>query len=81
MNVGEMQRTLSRKAEQASDHRFDDLYSLLWHRYWLRLAHAHVEQNVGSKTAGCDGIDMACFNQNLEDNLSTRDPKAGGTAA
>src|SRR6516225_2678618 len=55
MNVGEMQRLLSLKAEQVPNHRFDDLYSLLCHRDWLRLAHAYVEQNAGSKTAGCDG--------------------------
>jgi group II intron reverse transcriptase/maturase len=71
MNVGEMQRLLSRKAEQAPNHRFDDLYSLLCHRDWLRLAHAYVEQNAGSKTAGCDGIDMAYFNEELERNLET----------
>src|SRR5690348_16528648 len=69
MNVGEMQRLLSRKAEQDPNHRFDDLYSLLCHRDWLRLAHAYVEQNAGSKTAGCDGIDMEYFNRDLEGNL------------
>src|SRR5262249_20278218 len=35
----------------------------------LRLAHAYVAQNAGSKTAGCDGIDMDYFNQDLEKNL------------
>lgn len=69
MNVGEMQRLLSLKAEQDPGHRFDDLYSLLCHQDWLRLAHAYVEQNAGSKTAGCDGIDMEYFNEDLEGNL------------
>jgi RNA-directed DNA polymerase len=69
MNVGEMQRLLGLKAEQAPNHRFDDLYSLLCHRDWLRLAHAYVAQNAGSKTAGCDGIDMEYFNRDPEGNL------------
>ncbi len=36
---------------------------------WLRLAHDYVAQNAGRKTAGCDGVDMACFDENLEGNL------------
>src|SRR5262245_46818999 len=58
MNVGEMQRSLSRKAEREPKHQFGDLYSLLGNMNWLRLAHAYVAQNAGSKTAGCDGLDM-----------------------
>jgi group II intron reverse transcriptase/maturase len=69
MNVGEMQRLLSLKAEQESNHKFDDLYSLLCNEDWLRLAHKYVEQNAGSKTAGCDGIDMDHFDDDLEDQL------------
>src|ERR1043165_611215 len=69
MNVGEMQRTLSLKAEREPDHQFDDLYGLLEKRDWLRLAHAYVEQNAGSKTAGCDGVDMYEFTSDLENNL------------
>jgi RNA-directed DNA polymerase len=69
MNVGEMQRTLSLKAERAPSHKFDDLYGLLWNMDWLRLAHAHVERNAGSKTAGCDGLDMYDFTCDLENNL------------
>jgi RNA-directed DNA polymerase len=71
MNVGEMQRKLSLGAEQDKSLRFYDLYHLLYDRDWLRLAHAHVAQNAGSITAGCDGIDMGLFDANLEENLAT----------
>src|SRR5262249_39553558 len=70
MNVGEMQRLLSRKAEQAPNHQFDDLYSLLWNRDWLRLAHRYVQQNAGSMTAGCDGVDMDYFDEDAEGHLT-----------
>jgi group II intron reverse transcriptase/maturase len=69
MNIGEMQRLLSCKAEREPNHQFGDLYSLLHDADWLRLAHDRVEQNTGSKTAGCDGITMAGFNDDLENNL------------
>ncbi len=69
MNVGEMQRCLSLKAERQPNHRFDDLYSLLCNGDWLRLAHRYVQQNAGSKTAGCDGIDMEYFDSDLERQL------------
>lgn len=71
MNVGEMQRKLSQWAAQDKNRRFNDLYSLLCDPEWLRLAHDHVVQNTGSKTAGCDGINMAEFDTNLEDNLQS----------
>ena len=69
MNVGEMQRKLSPWAEQDKGHKFFDLYHLLYDKEWLRLAHDYVKQNAGSKTAGCDGIKMSVFDENLEDNL------------
>ena len=69
MNVGGMQRMLSTKAERSPEHRFDDLYNLLYDRDWLRLAHDHVAQNAGSATAGCDGINMKDFDKDLERNL------------
>ena len=69
MNVGEMQRLLSLKAEGEPNHKFDDLYSLLCNGDWLRLAHEYVQQNAGSKTAGCDGVDMDYFDENAEGNL------------
>ncbi len=69
MNIGEMQRKLSLWATQDKNLRFFDLYHLLYDRDWVRLAHAYVKQNAGSVTAGCDGIDMALFDENREGNL------------
>jgi RNA-directed DNA polymerase len=69
MNVGEMQRKLSQWAERDKKHRFFDLYHLIYDADWLRLAHDHVKQNAGSKTAGCDGLRMSSFDERLEENL------------
>jgi RNA-directed DNA polymerase len=69
MNIGEMQRRLSVKAEGSKSHAFDDLYALVCHADWLRLAHDRVTRNAGSRTAGCDGINMRAFDENLESNL------------
>jgi RNA-directed DNA polymerase len=69
VNVGEMQRKLSLWAEQDKEHKFFDLYHLLYDKDWLRLAHDHVAQNAGSVTAGCDGIDMTAFDEERESNL------------
>ena len=69
MNVGEMQRKLSLWATEHPNHSFGDLYSLMYDRDWLRLAHDHVMQNSGSITAGCDGITMSQFDENLAENL------------
>jgi RNA-directed DNA polymerase len=69
MDTGDMQRKLSVWAEQDKNHRFFDLYHLLYDRDWLRLAHDHVAQNAGSVTAGCDGITMQLFDKDLEGNL------------
>jgi retron-type reverse transcriptase len=69
MNVGEMQRKLSLWAEQDKGRTFYGLYKLLYDMDWLQLAHDYVSHNAGSKTAGCDGINMKLFNENLEVNL------------
>ena len=69
MNVGEMQRKLSLWAEQNKERKFYGLYDLLYDRDWIRLAHDYVKQNAGSVTAGCDGIDMKLFDENLDSNL------------
>lgn len=69
MNVGEMQRKLSAWATQDKEMKFFDLYHLLYDEDWLRLAHDYVKQNAGSITAGCDGINMSTFDENLEMNL------------
>ena len=69
MNVGEMQRKLSEWATQDKERKFFDLYHLLHDEDWLRLAHSYVKQNAGSITAGCDGVNMSTFDENLESNL------------
>lgn len=69
MDVGEMQRKLSQWATQDKNKRFYGLYDLLYDKDWLRLAHDHVAQNAGSITAGCDGITMQAFDEQLEENL------------
>lgn len=69
MKVGEMQKKLSLRAEREPDHRFGDLYSLLYNDTWIRAAHAKVNSNTGRKTPGVDGETMAQFNENLDRNL------------
>jgi RNA-directed DNA polymerase len=69
MDVGETQKKLSHWAERDRTHRFYDLYHLLHHADWLRTAQAHVRQNAGSKTAGCDGVNMRVFEEDLGGNL------------
>lgn len=69
MNVGDMQRKLSLWSQKNKQHRFFDLYHLLYDPDWLRLAHDYVRQNAGSVTAGCDGINMSKFDEQLDDNL------------
>ena len=64
-----MQRKLSEWATQDKEFKFFDLYHLLYDEDWLRLAHDYVSQNAGSMTAGCDGINMSIFDENLEGNL------------
>ena len=69
VNVGELQRSLSRKAAQDPKHCFGDLFNLTFHPEWLRQAHDRVAGNAGSKTAGCDGVIMDEFDADLESNL------------
>lgn len=81
MDIGERQRKLNLWAEQCrndvdaglfasrKDLRLFDLFHLVHERNWLRAAHDRVSQNAGSVTAGCDGIDMAKFDEKLEENL------------
>jgi RNA-directed DNA polymerase len=71
MNVGEMQRKLSQRAVREPDHRFGDLYSLLYNRQWLLAAWHHVRQNAGSRTAGSDGVDRKRFEEEFETHFET----------
>jgi RNA-directed DNA polymerase len=69
VDVGEMQAKLSRWAEKDKARIFDDVFNLLYDEDWLRTAQTHVRQNAGSRTAGCDGVIMRHFEENLEENL------------
>jgi len=69
VDVGEMQRKLSQWATDDPTKQFVDLYSLLCHEVWLRVAHHHVNANQGRETAGIDGETMSNFNGNREGNL------------
>src|SRR5688572_2531926 len=65
-----MQRKLSQWAERDHNHRFFDLYHLLYDRDWLRLAHDYVSENAGSQTAGYDDVTMSNFDERLDENLT-----------
>lgn len=67
MDVGEMQRKLSLRAEQEPEHRFENLYSLLYNRSWLLAAYNHVKSNKGSRTAGIDGVTIKRLEENFEE--------------
>jgi RNA-directed DNA polymerase len=69
MNIGEMQRKLSLWAEQDKGRKFYDLFDLVCNMDWLWLAYERVAQNAGSKTAGCDGIDVMGFYKNEDTNI------------
>lgn len=64
-----MQRKLSQWATDNKEHKFFDLYHLLYDREWLMKAHDKVKSNAGSVTAGCDGINITTFDENLEINI------------
>jgi RNA-directed DNA polymerase len=56
------QQGLARKAQANKEHRFEDLYHLLWKREWIEAALWHVLNNDGSQTPGVDGISWKSFN-------------------
>jgi RNA-directed DNA polymerase len=55
VNVDEMQKKLSQKAEKEPEHQFENLYGMLCNEVWLRMAAHTVLRNAGSETAGIDG--------------------------
>ncbi len=65
-----MQRKLSQWAPEHPEDQYRDLYSLLCHETWLRVAHHSVNTNQGRETAGIDGRTMSHFNGDLEGNLA-----------
>jgi len=73
VDVGEMQRKLSQWATDDPTKQFVDLYSLLCHEVWLRVAHHHVNANQGRETAGIDGetIDIIVNNSDRSKSSGT----------
>jgi RNA-directed DNA polymerase len=69
MDVREKQRRLSLMVVTDGDIRFHDLYGLLSNPDWLFAAYRSVKQNAGSKTAGCDGMNMKDFDEDFERNF------------
>jgi len=56
VNVDEMQKKLSQKAEKEPEHQFENLYGMLCNEVWLRVATHQTLKNAGSVTAGIDGM-------------------------
>jgi retron-type reverse transcriptase len=56
VNVDEMQKKLSQKAEKEPEHQFENLYGMLCNEVWLREAAHQTLKNAGSATAGIDGM-------------------------
>lgn len=69
MDVDKMQKKLAIWADRDPDHRFYDLYNLLYDEDWLYRAYRAVKSNSGSKTAGIDGLPMSDFEKSLQGNL------------
>lgn len=69
MDISKMQRKLSQWATDDKELKFFDIYHFLYDKNWLRSAHDNVYSNTGSKTAGCDGINIKQFDNNLESNI------------
>ena len=69
MDVGKMQRKLAQWAVNDKELRFFDIYNLIYDQNWLYEAYCKVKSNSGSKTAGCDGINMTEFEKDLKNNL------------
>ena len=61
MDVSEMQRKLSQRATEDTEHQFENLYNLLCNETWLRVAAHETLKNRGSGTAGIDGMTKSNF--------------------
>jgi len=83
MNVDETQRKLARWAAQRredkgmglfasrKDLRLHDLYHLLYDPEWLFQAYRNIRTNAGSRTAGCDGMNLSAFEIGLEERIQS----------
>jgi RNA-directed DNA polymerase len=70
VNVDEMQKKLSQKAEKEPEHQFENLYGMLGNEVWLRAAAHKTLQNRGSVTAGIDGMTKSNFLGDLDGNIN-----------
>ena len=64
-----MQKKLSQWATENPDDQYRELYHLLCHEGWLRVAHHSVNTNQGRETAGIDGRTMSNFNADVDGNI------------
>lgn len=71
VNVDEMQKQLSQKATKERAHQFENLYGLLCHEVWLRVAAHKTLQNKGSETAGIDGQTKSHFLGDLDGHITS----------
>ena len=69
MDVSKMQRKLAQWSVDDKGHKFFDIFHLIYNQDWLDEAYYRVKCNSGSKTAGCDGINMNEFEKDLKNNL------------
>ena len=60
-DITRIQRHFARKAQAQPDHRFGDLYSLVWKPSFLEAALRRVLANRGSRSAGIDGVTVRDF--------------------
>ena len=66
MQVSELQRRLAKKATDKPEHRFTKLYDLLTWEPLMEWAFDKLMTNVGSRTAGIDGMDKRTAQQNRD---------------
>jgi RNA-directed DNA polymerase len=66
MQVSELQRRLAKKATDQPQHRFTKLYDLLTWEPLMQWAFDKLMTNVGSRTAGIDGMDKRTAQKNRE---------------
>lgn len=55
-SIRRLQKRLAKKAIRVPEHRFDDLFNLMYNPKWIEASLKLVLSNQGSKTAGIDGI-------------------------
>jgi RNA-directed DNA polymerase len=66
MKVSELQRRLAQKATDTPEHRFTKLYDLLTWEPLMVWAFDKLMTNVGSRTAGIDGMDKRTAQENRD---------------